>query len=88
MNINDTIKNYKELKQFIDQLTDELDTAKAAIIEEMTAAGMTEVKTDLFTVKYTEYQSNRIDTTSLKKELPEVAERYSKTVTAHRLMVA
>ena len=82
------IKEYKELQVFIKQLEDEAEAAKAAIIAEMEAQNTDSIQTDLFTVRYTSYKSDRVDTSALKKELPEVAARYTKTTEARRFSVA
>lgn len=86
--ISTKAKEYKELQNFIKQLQDEADTLKAAITAEMEATGTDTMTTDLFTIRWTEYQSARVDTTALKKELPDVAARYTKTSIAKRFQVA
>jgi predicted phage-related endonuclease len=86
--ISTRAKEYKELQQFIKQLEDEAETIKAAIIAEMEAQQTDSITTDLFTVKYTTYTSNRVDTTALKNELPDIAARYTKTTEARRFQIA
>ena len=44
----------------------------------MTARDTEEMIVDIFKVRYTTVTSSRIDTTAIKKELPEIAERYTK----------
>lgn len=86
--ISTKAKEYRELQQFIKQLEDEAEALKAAIVAEMEAQQTDTIHTDLFTIKYTEYQSSRLDGKSLKSELPEIAARYTKTTTARRFQVA
>lgn len=82
------IREYKELQIFIRQLADEAEAIKATITAEMETRQTDTMYTDIFTVKYTNYTSNRIDTTALKKELPDMAARYTKTTEARRFQVA
>jgi len=86
--ISTKAKEYKELQNFIKQLQEEADAIKTAITAEMEAENTDTVATDLFTIRWTEYQSARVDTTALKKELPDIAARYTKTTTVKRFQVA
>ena len=86
--ISTKAREYKELQNFIKTLQDEADALKAAITAAMDEQGTDTVKTDLFTIRWTAYQSTRVDTTALKNELPEIAARYSKTTTSRRFAVA
>ena len=85
---NDRVKELKELQAFIKQLEDEADTIKTEIMTEMEARGVDTVQTDLFTVKYTVYQSTRLDTNRLKAEHSDLYSVYSKTTEARRLSIA
>jgi len=82
------VREYKELQIFIKQLEEEADGLKAAITAEMDARQTDSLIVDVFTVRYTTYTSNRVDTTALKKELPDVAARYTKATEARRFSVA
>jgi predicted phage-related endonuclease len=86
--ISTKIREFKELQIFIKQLEEEADGLKAGIIAKMEAQQTDTLQTDLFTVKYTAYTSSRVDTTSLRKELPEIAARYTTTTEARRFSVA
>ena len=86
--ISTKAREYKELQNFIKQLQEEADALKAEITAHMDAQGADTVKTDLFTIRWTAYQSSRVDTSSLKNELPDIAARYTKTTTARRFAVA
>jgi len=81
-------RDYRELQAMIKELEAEADALKAAIIAEMEARGADTLQADVFTIKYTAYSSNRVDTTALKKELPDIAARYTKTTAARRFQVA
>lgn len=79
------ITELQELKRMQDELTAEIeavqDTIKAAMgdLEALTAGP--------FKVTWKPVTTTRIDTTSLKKELPDIAARYSKTTTTRRFTV-
>jgi predicted phage-related endonuclease len=83
----ENVRQFKELQGFITALQEEAEGYKQAIIEEMTSQQTDTLQIDVFTVKYTAYQSSRVDTTSLKKELPEIAERYTKTTESRRFAI-
>ena len=70
------VREFKELQIFIKQMEEEAEAAKAVITAEMAARQTDTLNVDVFTVKYTAYLSSRVDTTALKKDLPDVAARY------------
>lgn len=82
-----TIRELKELQAFIKQLEEEADAAKAAIIAEMQVRQTDTLQADVFTVRYTAYASSRVDTTALKRDLPDVADRYTRTTQARRFAI-
>jgi len=86
--ILEKVRAFKELQEYIKQLEDEASAIKAALTEHLDAQQTDSIKVDVFTVKYTAYTSSRIDTTTLRKELPEVAARYTKTTEARRFSIA
>jgi len=86
--ILDAIRAYKELQIFIKQLEDEAEAHKQSIISAMEEQDIDSLLLDVYTVKYTAYTSQRVDTTSLKKELPDIAARFTKTTQGKRFTVA
>jgi predicted phage-related endonuclease len=86
--ITGKVRQIKELQFLIDEATAEMETYKDEIKAEMTARNTEEIIADVFKVRWTTYASSRIDTTALKKELPDVAARYTKTTEARRFQVA
>lgn len=81
------IRQYKELTIFIKELSEESDSIKSEITAQMDADNTDTMTVDIFTVKWTAYQSSRVDTTALKKELPQIAERFTKTSEARRFAI-
>ncbi|MDR0325023.1 MAG: hypothetical protein LBI19_02870 [Oscillospiraceae bacterium] len=91
MTNNDIIKaarDYRELQAMIRELEAEAEAVKAAIAATMDAQGVDTLQADIFTIKYTAYTTQRIDATAIRKELPDVAARYTKTAEARRFQVA
>ena len=84
-NLESTIHELLELKRMHEELEAEIttleDSIKAAMgDEELLTAGA-------YKVTWTTFTSNRLDTTALKKALPEVAARFMKTTTCRRFSV-
>ena len=75
----------QELKRMQEELTAEIDAIQDAIkahmgAEELLLAGP-------YKVTYKPVTTTRIDTTALKKALPDIAERFSKTTTTRRFTI-
>ena len=81
------VHDYRDLQTMIRELEADSEAIKAAIIAHMDTENIDTLQADIFTIKYTAYTSNRIDTAALKKELPEIAARYTKTTEARRFQV-
>ena len=82
------VKELRELKRMQEELAAEIEA-----IQDEIKATMTSMETDTLTgadwkVTWKAVTSSRLDTTALKKALPDVAERFSKTTTARRFCVA
>lgn len=82
------VKELKELKTMADELAAEIEAIENELKAEMTARDTEEMIVDIFKIRYTTVTSSRIDTTAIKKELPEIAERYTKKTTSRRFSVA
>ena len=84
-NMEAKVHELMELKRLKEELEAEIAAAEDAIKavmgeEELLLAGSYKVSWKTFT-------SSRIDTTALKKALPEVAAAYTKTTTARRFSI-
>lgn len=80
------ITDLQDLRRMQDELTSEIEALQDAI---KAAMGDDEVITaGPWRVTYRPVTSTRIDTTALRRELPDVAARYSKTTTTRRFTVA
>ena len=82
------IKELRELRRMADELQAEIDSLQDTIKAEMTARDVDTLAGTDWRVTWKNVTSNRLDTTALKKELPEIAARFMKQTTARRFCVA
>lgn len=83
--IEEKIKELQDLKRLRDELDDAIETATDAVKEAMGDAE--EMTAGPWKVTWRTVTSNRLDTTALKKDLPEIAARYTKTSTSRPLRI-
>lgn len=77
-----------EINDQIAALQEQAEALKTDMKKDMDAAGLEEVLTGTFTIRYKTVVSNRLDTGKIKTELPEIYKRYLKTGTQRRFTVA
>lgn len=80
-----------ELAQYIrmqEEAAAMVESLKDQLKERMTAAGVESLAGSEHKATYKAVTSSRVDTTRLKKDLPEIAARYTKTTTARRFTFA
>ena len=82
------VKELRELKRIADEVAGEIEALQDGI-----KAHMTEQNTDTLTgtdwkITWKAVTSNRMDTTALKKELPDIAARYTKASVSRRFTLA
>ena len=82
------IKEIRELKRMQEELAAELDALVDEVKRYMDAEGVDTISGTDWKVTYKAVTSSRIDTSALKKALPDVVERFSKTTTARRFCIA
>lgn len=85
--ISSKVKELKELKVMREDLEAEITALEDLIKAEMAARDTEELITDLFKIRWTTVSSSRIDTVGLKKELPEIAARFTKQVVTRRFSI-
>ena len=76
----------KELQRMAEELIAEMDAIKDAI--RIALGDREEVIAGAFKITNKPVTSNRMDTTAIRKELPEIAKRYNKQSTVKRLVIA
>lgn len=80
-----------ELAQYIriqEEAAAMVESLKDQLKERMAAAGVESLAGSEHKATYKAVTSSRVDTTRLKKDLPEIAARYTKTTTARRFTFA
>ncbi len=83
--LESTIRELQELKRMREDLDGEIDALEDQVKAEM---GQSEQMTvGAFKVTWRPVTSSRIDTTALRKALPDIAARFMKTTTCRRFQV-
>lgn len=88
MNIDSIMKELAEYIRMQEEAAAMVESLKDQIKERMTAAGVESLAGSEHKATYKAVTSSRVDTTALKKDLPEIAARYTKTTTARRFTFA
>ena len=83
-----TIHQIKELQRMQEELAAELETLVDTVKAEMTAQNVDTLVVDVYKVRWTVVKSSRVDTTALKREMPELAERYTKISESRRFTIS
>lgn len=86
--IGSTIKELRELRRMREELEAEITTLEDSIKLDMAARGVDTLTTADAKITWKEIASSRIDTTAIKKELPDIAARYTKTSMTRRFILA
>ena len=84
MDINATMADLAQYIRMQEEAAAMVESLKAQLKGRMTAAGVESLAGSEHKATYKAVTSSRVDTTSLKKDLPEIAARYTKTTTARR----
>lgn len=81
------VQDLKELKSMSEELAEEIAALEDAVKAEIIARGVDELNTGLFTVRYKNVTSSRLDTKAFKAEQPELAARYTKPTQSSRFTI-
>ncbi len=87
-NLDSQIHELRELRRMADELAAAIDTIQDAIKAEMTAAGVDVLTGSDWKAVWKPITTSRIDTSDLKKALPDLAAQFTKTSTVRRFSVA
>ena len=88
LEMNAKIKELRELKRMAAELADEISSIEDSIKAEMTAQE-TDTLTGLdWKVTWKSVTSSRLDSTALKKALPDVAAAFTKQTVSRRFVLA
>ena len=85
--LNGKIKELRSLRRMADEVAGEIEALQDAIKAEMTARSVDELTGDDWKVTWKAVTSNRMDTAALKKELPDIAARYTKASVSRRFTI-
>ena len=82
------ITELQELRRMAEELSAEIETLQDAIKAHMDTAAVDTLIAGAYKVTYKPVTTSRLDTTALKKALPEIAAQYTKTTTSRRFLIA
>ncbi len=82
------IKELRGLRRMADELQAEIDSLQDSIKAELTARNVDTLTGTDWKITWKAVTSSRLDSTALKKELPEIAARFMRQTTARRFVLA
>lgn len=82
------IKELRELRRMADELTAEIESITDSIKAHTDAEGVDTISGTDWKVTYKSVTASRLDTSALKKALPDLVQQFTKTTTARRFCVA
>ena len=88
MNIDTIMKELAEYIRMNEEITANIDTLKDVLKQYMVETGVDSLTGTEHKASYKAVISSRIDTTAIKKELPEVAAKYTRTTETRRFTFA
>lgn len=88
MNIDSIMKELAEYIRMQEEAAAMVESLKDQLKKRMTAAGVESLAGSEHKATYKAVTSSKVDATSLKRDLPEIAARYTKTTTAWRFTFA
>ena len=88
MNINEIMSQLAQYNRMAEETAQIIDGLKDKLKAYMTENGLDTLDGDEHKATYKEVTSSRIDTKALKKELPDVADRYMTTTSTMRFTFA
>lgn len=88
MNIDSIMKELAEYIRMQEEAAAMVESLKDQLKERMTAAGVDSLAGSEHKATYKTVTSSRVDTAAIKRDMPEVAARYTKTTTNRRFTFA
>ena len=82
------IESLRALEELIEEAKAEAETLRDAIKQEMLKLDTEELSAGQYIVRWTSVLSQRFDTTSIKKVMPEVYKAYTKQVSSRRFTIS
>lgn len=91
MSTNDLVmkvEQLKELEELLEEVKAEAESVRDEIKQEMMAQDTEELEAGQYIIRWTSVLTNRFDTTTFKKVLPDVYKVYTKQITSRRFSIA
>lgn len=82
------IESLRALEELIEEAKAEAETLREAIKQEMLNRDTEELSAGQYIVRWTSVLSQRFDTTSFKKVMPDVYKAYTKQVSSRRFTIS
>ena len=82
------VNDLRELRRMAEELAAEITAAEDDLKAFMTASGSNELNGPSFRITWKEVTSSRLDSKALKSAAPELWQRFSKSTTSRRFIVA
>ena len=86
--LENKIKELKELKVMAEELQAEITTIEDSIKAEMTAQNVNELQVGIFKIRWTPVKSNRFDTTAFKNKYSDLYNQFIKVIESKRFSIA
>lgn len=86
--MNSKIKELRELRRMADELAGEIESITDSIKDHMVTQGVDTISGRDWKVTYKAVTSSRLDSSALKKALPNLAQQFTKTTTGRRFCIA
>lgn len=87
-NLNEIMKELAEYTRLAEEIAATVDSLKDSLKRYMEENGVDTITGNEHKASYKAVTSNRIDTTALKRDYPDIAAAYTKTTTAKRFTFA
>lgn len=87
-NVNEMVKELRELVRMREELEAEITSLQDGLKAVMTENSTDELRGNDYKITWKMVQSSRLDSTKLKKELPEIAAQYTKVTESRRFLLA
>ena len=86
--IQSKVNELRELRRMADELAAEIEATQDAIKAHMTAIDADTLTGVDYKITWKSVTSSRFDSTAFKKAMPEIAERFTRSTTSRRFVVA
>lgn len=85
--INTKAQELRELKRMQEELAAEIAAIENEIKQHMELNALDTITTNEYKITWKAVSSSRLDTAAIKRDYPDIAERYTKVTTSRRFLV-